>query len=1196
MESIPDGGLEENHRKRTTRGQVCTLFLRDDKSVRAARKYRAMDKWHTIIRRERRLRGLSQSDLAEKLGCDTRTVGRWERGEAFPIPFFIGKMAQLFEKDAAALGLLEPESPATPNAFWGDAPDVTRFFGRADELARLKRWIKQEECRVIALLGIGGCGKTTLARVVATEFSAAYDGVFWYALHNAPPLEHLLERFFQRFHPAGLDEQPRAINEQLSMLVDLLTRHRYLLIVDNVESILQGGQRAGQYLPGYEGYGMFFRRLGEARHQSCLLLTSREKPGEIAYLEGDAAPVRSLSLPGLGTESGQMLLQDQALSGDSTDWQALVLLYLGNPLVLKLVSGFIRDLFEGDIAAFLSEGVSVFDGIQDVLDQQFQRLSPIEQDILFWLAIEREPVTLATVSRNMTTTLSRPQFFEAAESLRRRSILEAHSERRFALQPVILEYMTARLLASMSTALIAGDLDTLGRYALLQAQASDYVRESQVRLLLAPIVARLHDALDERGTRQHLRDLFEHLQSAPRTATDYRAGNLLNLLVFLNESLRGLKAARLHVRQAYFRGVDLPQVDFSHANLSTCAFTDTFACILCLAMTRDERLLAAGMTTGEVRIWQAGDMTPLYACQAHTEEIRSVAFSPDGGLLASASEDHTIRLWDTRNGRCRTVLHAHSDMLRSVVFSPDGQFLASAGEDESVRVWEVATDRLLHTLAGHVGRVRTLAFHGQSALLASGGDDGMIRLWDGANGEARTTIEGQGGFVHTLAFHPGTEILASGSEDCAIRFWDARSGALLKVLEHHRARVRTLAFSADGRYLASGDDDGALSLWDTTTRQLLRDLQGHTHRVWTLVFAATAETLISASEDDTLRWWETENGRCLRLLRGYTDLIRAVAFSPDGRILASASDDRTIRLWSVQTGHWLRVLRGHLNRVRTIAISEDGRLLASGSEDETVRLWDPATGRCLRVLNGHTHLLRSLAFDRHSLRLLSCGYDMRVHLWEVASGRLLRTWDASHQGRLNAVAFHPHGQLFASGGEQPVVQIWNLEEGAPLLSLQGHTHRVWSLAFSPDGALLASCGDDQSVRLWETASWRCQRVMQGHQAWVRSVAFSPDATLVASGSHDQSVRIWEVTTGACLHVLSGHSGFIMSVAFSQDGRYLASGSDDGTVRLWEIVTGSCLRVFRRERPYEGMNITGVRGLSQGQKDALRLLGAIDDEA
>jgi hypothetical protein len=57
-------------------------------------------------------------------------------------------------------------------------------------------------------------------------------------------------------------------------------------------------------------------------------------------------------------------------------------------LALKLAAATIRDLFAGDVIAFLHDETPIFDDIRDVLDQQFARLSPLERELLVWLAIE----------------------------------------------------------------------------------------------------------------------------------------------------------------------------------------------------------------------------------------------------------------------------------------------------------------------------------------------------------------------------------------------------------------------------------------------------------------------------------------------------------------------------------------------------------------------------------------------------------------------------------------------------------------------------------------------------------------------------------------------------------------------------------------------------------------------------------------
>jgi len=513
--------------------------------------------------------------------------------------------------------------------------------------------------------------------------------------------------------------------------------------LDNVESILQGGQSAGQYREGYAEYGRLLQLLGEVNHQSCLLLTSREKPREVARLEGSTLPVRSLQLLGIGELEGRLILKDKGLFGSDESWNDLIQSYSGNPLALQLVSESIREVFGGDVTSFLKKGELVFGDIYDLINEQFHRLSELEQEIMYWLAIEREPVSLEDLEEDLEHPISRGDLLVALGSLRRRSMIEASSTARFTLQPVIMEYMTDEFAEQIHQEIATEAIGLFGSHPLIKAQAKDYVRNSQVRLILKPVAERLLTNLGKASIEKKLKSILSILRDKPPQAIDYAAGNVLNLLIQLKFDLRGYDFSHLIVRQAYLQGVALPDVNFAHADLAGTVFTDTFGSIFSVALDPNGELLAAGTNNGYIRVWQESSGKPFFNLQGHSNWVCSIAFSPDGKTLASGSADQTIRLWDVSRGECLKTLQGHSGWVLSVAFSPDGKTLASGSADQTIRLWDVSRGECFNVLQGHSSWVYSVAFSPDGLTVASSSFDGTNKLWDVQTGVCLKTLRSE---------------------------------------------------------------------------------------------------------------------------------------------------------------------------------------------------------------------------------------------------------------------------------------------------------------------------------------------------------------------------------------------------------------------------------------------------------------------
>jgi len=234
----------------------------------------------------------------------------------------------------------------------------------------------------------------------------------------------------------------------------------------------------------------------------------------------------------------------------------LVARYSGNPLALKLVAQTVQELFGGDIGAFLAAEAPIFDDIRMVLDQQYARLSALEQEILVWLAIEREPVALPALRANLVHPPSPRDILEALRTLQRRSLLEQVGRASpaqqpppaaFTLQHVIMEYVTERLVDDACRAIERGELGCLDQYALLKAQSKDYVRQSQGRIIVQPITQRLLTCLGLAGLEAKLQRLLASLRARMQQAPGYAGGNILNLLLHLRRDLRGYDFSGLSV-------------------------------------------------------------------------------------------------------------------------------------------------------------------------------------------------------------------------------------------------------------------------------------------------------------------------------------------------------------------------------------------------------------------------------------------------------------------------------------------------------------------------------------------------------------------------------------------------------------------------------------------------------------------------
>ncbi len=1145
---------------------------------------------------------------------------RWASTDSFPIsigswlrfckgepvrPETFKAFCQILELDWQEIAT-SPNTNRNPQHDWGEIPDTTTLIHRTPETTTLQKWITTDHARLISIIGIGGIGKTALAAHIAHTNTPEFSSIIWRSLREAPTVEKILSDCIKHLSQHQHIALPESLNDQITTLIDRLRTDRCLIILDNAESILQSGSLSGNYHPQHQGYSNLLRRIGEAKHQSCLIVTSREQLSEPRQLQGEFSPVKILQLSGLPAAS--QILQDKGISGTATEIAQLTAQYHGNPLALQLVASTIKKTFHNNITNFLASP-SIFGDIEALLTSQFDRLSPTETSIMYWLAIHREPIIPSALATDILN-IPLKTIISVIDSLLDRSLIQSTAQG-FTLQNVVMEYVTDRFIHHLNQELTNHQFDLFCSHAIMQATAKEYIRATQKRLLLAPIINHLggqqHPQIIEQklcATLHHFRQTQSSTEISANTNSliGYAIGNIINLLITAQIDLDNYDFSYLPINQAYLQEVNLPNVSFAYCHLENTIFSQSLGSIFTVIFSPDQTILATGGMDGQIRLWQVVDGQQIYAWQAHGDWIRNITFSPDGKLLASSSNDHTVKIWKIHTWEqidCLKILRGHTDWVWSARFvSVTGLlFLISVSNDRTARVWNVLFGTCLFTFHQPEELVWSVAFSNNGYTIASSSAK-CVKLWNIWTQECTKVLTDSSERVRALAFSPNGQTLV-GSDDQQIKTWDVDSGKCLETFAvAENTAVWSLTYSPDGQQLISAGTD-KIQIWDADNWQPIATLFEPRYRIRSIAYSPDQTMMAVGSDEQLVRIWDTKTSQPIKTFSGVSNRIWAIAVSApstDGNIyLASGSDDYQIRIWHAATGELCQTFTGHQGRIRSLAFSPSSKLLASASHDRTIKLWDIATGQCRQTWHGHTDWVWSVQFGQNDQTLISASDDRTVLLWNTITNESQLLQDSAAEW-IWAIATHPHAPTIAITGVSQQIELWNFQTNTIMQTLIGHQQRVRSLVFNATGDKLASSSDDQIIKLWDLNQHQCLQTFVGHTKEIRALVFIPASTttpeLLVSASDDLSLRLWGVDSGDCLGILTGHTQSIWSICYSAELQVLYSCSQDETIKLWDLASLECTKTLTLPKPYQGMNITKTSGLSIAAQNTLIALGAL----
>lgn len=503
----------------------------------------------------------------------------------------------------------------------------------------------------------------------------------------------------------------------------------------------------------------------------------------------------------------------------------------------------------------------------------------------------------------------------------------------------------------------------------------------------------------------------------------------------------------------------------------------------------------------------------------HEAAINDIALSPDGTILASGGNDGMLRLWKMSDGKPLLPPIENGSPIVDIDYAPDGRELLVISSDGNCKLWNI-TDKPVARLVGQ-GVAQARFLHDGKRLITVGKPGGLI-VQHRDTLERMTPLLNNNGAVTDVALAPDREHALLSSRDGNSRYWHLTDGLTSVPPLKQGSPATAVAINHDGKYAATGGENGLVYLWNLKTGELaLSKPWHHEGSITKLQFSPNGRWLASASDDKQCIVWDVMTGMQYSPRLSHGSRVSKISFTPDARWIVTLAEDNFARVWDIHNGRLVVSPFRHNGTPQAFQLTANGRGLLTAGQDQLLRYWilpiqiDQATDSVLsrqQALQWTTTQIRLLTSPNGKLAA-NYGGEQPVRLRDAASREPMS--DALKTGgATSALGFSHDSNWVATGGFDGMVQVWSTKDGSPRWSKPGsHTSRVYVVAFHPQGQVLATGSDDNTIRVWNADTGEACYAPIRHESGVFWLTFSKDGKTIFSASLDGSTRVYDAATG-----------------------------------------------------------------------------------
>jgi WD40 repeat protein len=239
-----------------------------------------------------------------------------------------------------------------------------------------------------------------------------------------------------------------------------------------------------------------------------------------------------------------------------------------------------------------------------------------------------------------------------------------------------------------------------------------------------------------------------------------------------------------------------------------------------------------------------------------------------------------------------------------------------------------------------------------------------------------------------------------------------------------------------------------------------------------------------------------------------------------------------------------------------LACSEHFTLFLCIKKDEDLYLFDRINSKVIAECNFNYGKIQK-AFLSEEFPRACLVTENKAIVWDYLSGNIGSIPDDAFTN----ITFSKDCR-FAAWGGLGRIKVYDLIQKKPVNELgEDPSPGIQALAFSTGGNLVASGYDNGLIDIWDVNNGEKVNSFNGHSSRIECMFFSDDNSLMISGSEDTTACVWKTDLKTANFNISGHSEQITQVGISPYGRCIATASFDSTVKIWDTQTGRLIKTI-----------------------------------